>query len=253
MGGRFASLRYAASPHRRGGYHRRWAPAALRSRPPIMRFEPAIFPHNQVRYAMKNRGSTAAPIGGGLFCVHPTAGAAEFGTKVFGRGGQVIRMRLLATAFLINGDSLLLMRRSSNARLFAGKWAPIGGHLEAYEMNDPQEACLREIGEETGLADSDLVDLSLKYVVHRRRRDEIRVQYVHFGYTSKRDVGGSEEGELHWVGLDSALDLDMSATTRFTLEHYMKIGSHSDCIYVGAVDAKAAEPVISWAALRDWE
>jgi hypothetical protein len=38
--------------------------ASLRSRPPIMRFEPAIFPHNQVRYAMKNRDSTAAPLGG---------------------------------------------------------------------------------------------------------------------------------------------------------------------------------------------
>jgi len=138
-------------------------------------------------------------------------------------------------------------------RLFPRKWAPIGGHLEMSEMNDPRAACIREISEETGLAGGDLADLSLRYVVHRRRNNEIRTQYIYFGSTNKRDVGRTEEGELHWVQLDSALDLDMSATTRFTLEHYIGLGSQTNYIYVGTVDARDGKPVICWAVLRDWE
>jgi 8-oxo-dGTP diphosphatase len=173
----------------------------------------------------------------------------EFGS----RKGIVIRTRLLATAFLINGDRLLLMRRSPNMRLLPGRWAPIGGHLEADEINDPQAACMREICEETGLTDSHIVDLSLRYVVHRRRDNEIRTQYMYFGFTSKESVGRTEEGELCWVQLDRALDLDVSATTRFTLEHYTRLGSQTDCVYVGTVDVHNGKPVISWAVLRDWE
>ena len=162
------------------------------------------------------------------------------------RKGIVIRTRLLATAFLINGDRLLLMRRSPNMRLLPGRWAPIGGHLEADEINDPQAACMREICEETGLADSHLVDLSLRYVVHRRRDNEIRTQYMYFGFTSKESVGRTEEGELCWVQLDRALDLDVSATTQFTLEHYTRLGSQTDCVYVGTVDVHNGKPVIRW-------
>jgi hypothetical protein len=58
---------------------------------------------------------------------------------------------------------------------------------------------------------------------------------------------------LHWVDLDNTLDLDMSATTRLTLEHYMRLGSQTDCVYVGSVDARDGKPIISWAVLRDWE
>lgn len=165
----------------------------------------------------------------------------------------MIRVRLLATAFLINGSSLLLMRRSPNARLFPGRWAPIGGHLEPNEMSDPQAACMREIGEETGLAEGDLNDLSLRYIMDRRRKDEIRTQYIYFGFTETRDVGRTEEGELQWVQLDSALDLDVSATTRFTLEHYVGLGSQTNNVYVGTLDAHDGKPVINWATLRDWE
>lgn len=138
-------------------------------------------------------------------------------------------------------------------KLFPGRWAPIGGHLEADEINDPKVACVREIFEETGLADSHVIDLSLRYIVHRRRDNEIRTQYVYFGSSSQEDVGDTEEGELCWVPLDRVLDLDVSATTRFTLGHYMRLGSKTDCVYVGTVDAHNGKPVISWAALRDWE
>jgi 8-oxo-dGTP diphosphatase len=145
------------------------------------------------------------------------------------------------------------MRRSPNARLFPGKWAPIGGHLEAEEINDPQAACLREIREETGLTDRHLINLSLRYIVHRRRDNEIRTQYVYFGSATEERVGRTDEGELCWVPFDRITDLDVSDTTRFTLEHYTARGSQTDCVYVGAVGVHDGKPVISWTVLRDWE
>ncbi|MBN1877040.1 MAG: NUDIX domain-containing protein [Anaerolineae bacterium] len=165
----------------------------------------------------------------------------------------MIRTRLLAVAFLINDNRLLLMKRSPRAKLFPGRWAPIGGHLEADEMNNPRAACLREIHEETGLTDNHLVDLSLRYIVHRRRAYEIRTQYMYFGFTNEDRVGQTDEGELHWVPFDQIMDLDVSATTRFALEYYTQVGSQTACVYVGTVDARDGKPVINWGVLRDWE
>jgi len=160
---------------------------------------------------------------------------------------------LLTVAFLTHGSHLLLIRRSPNARMFPDTWAPVGGHLEDQEIDTPRAACLREIREETGLTDEHLVDLSLRYVVHRRSRDEIRTQYVYFGSTSRSDVHRTEEGELCWIPLDDVPALNVSATTRFTLEHYLRAGSRTDCVYVGTMDALEGEPAVRWAELRDWE
>jgi 8-oxo-dGTP diphosphatase len=159
----------------------------------------------------------------------------------------------MATAFLMNGDRLLMIKRSPNASLFPDRWTPIGGHLEAAELNDPHAACLREIREETGLREEHLVKLALRYVVHRRKDDEIRTQYVYFSVATKECVSKTDEGELSWIQFDRVLDLDISATTRFTLEHYKDIGSQSECVYVGAVDDRDGKPIINWAVLRDWE
>ena len=165
----------------------------------------------------------------------------------------MLRTRLLATAFLINEDRLLMMKRSPHSRFLPGKWAPIGGHIETDEINDPRVACLREIHEETGLRVHHIVDFTLRYIIHRRRDHEIRTQYVYFGLTREENVGRTDEGELHWVPLDRVAELDVSATTRFALEHYTQTGSQSADVYVGTVDAHEGQPAITWARLRDWE
>jgi len=89
--------------------------------------------------------------------------------------------------------------------------------------------------------------------MHRRRDDEIRIQYMYFGCTTAARVCSTDEGELCWMPFDTAAELDVSATTRFALDHYVRIGSRSDTVYVGAVDAQDGEPAITWARLRDPE
>lgn len=165
----------------------------------------------------------------------------------------MIYIRLLATAFRFNNNDLLLMQRSSSAKLLPGIWAPIGGHIEAGEFCMPQVACEREIFEETGLSARHIDDLSLRYIVHRIRQSEIRIQYCYFGLTTKRELGTTDEGELYWVSLEDVSTLTVSATTRFTVEHYSKIGSHTNDIYVGSVSAQEGNPTMIWSPLSDWE
>lgn len=165
----------------------------------------------------------------------------------------VISTRLLATAFLFNDNDLLLMQRSSQAKFLPGLWAPVGGHIEAGEFCTPQVACEREISEETGLSAQDICNLSLRYIVHRIHQGEIRVQYCYFGTTTKRDLGTTDEGELHWMPFENVSTLSVSATTRFTLEHYAKIGSQTNVIYVGSVSAPEGKPAMLWSPLSDWE
>ncbi len=165
----------------------------------------------------------------------------------------MIHTRLLATAFLFNINDLLLMRRSMSAKFMPGMWAPVGGHIEADEFCTPQVACEREIFEETGLSASDICNLSLRYIVHRIRQSEIRIQYSYFGSAMKRELGTTDEGELHWVPLADVSSLAISVTTRLTLEHYAKIGSQTDVIYIGSVTAQEGNPAMIWSPLSDWE
>ncbi len=165
----------------------------------------------------------------------------------------MICTRLLSTAFLFNGNDLLLMRRSSRAKFLPGMWAPVGGHIEASEFCTPQVACEREIFEETGLSAQDLCGLALRYIVHRIRQSEIRIQYCYFGSTTTRQVGTTDEGDLHWIPLENVTTLTISATTRFTVEHYAKIGSQTNAIYIGSVSAQDRNPTMFWSPLNDWE
>ena len=164
----------------------------------------------------------------------------------------MIQFRMLAVAFLFESNSVLLMERSPQASLFPGQWAPIGGHLEVSEMATPHDACLREISEETGLSPKDVDDLSLRYVMHRMRDDEIRTQYVYFGQARTRHIQGNDEGKLYWVPLTNVLDLDMSATTRFLFQHYMEIGKHLKSPFIGALDGSSGGPMVNWIPISDW-
>jgi 8-oxo-dGTP diphosphatase len=145
------------------------------------------------------------------------------------------------------------MRRSSHAKFLPGLWAPVGGHIEANEFCTPQVACEREIFEETGLSARDLCNLALRYIVHRIRQSEIRVQYCYFGSTTKRQLGTTDEGDLDWIPLEDVATLAISATTRFTVEHYAKIGSQTNVIYIGSVGAQDGNPTVFWSPLSDWE
>lgn len=145
-----------------------------------------------------------------------------------------MRTRLMVSVYLQNNGHVLLMRRALSRRLSPGMWAPIGGHIEPDELTDPTSACLREVAEETGISESAISHLSLRYLVNRLSKDEIRTQYVFFGRTTQRTVVSNGEGELHWVAMDRLGDLTpITTTARLTLDHYKTTGRSTNEIYVG--------------------
>ncbi|MHB8945093.1 MAG: NUDIX domain-containing protein [Bacillota bacterium] len=147
----------------------------------------------------------------------------------------MIRLRPSATAFLMNSGDVLLMKRSITREFAPGIWAGVGGHLEPDEINDPQVACRREILEETGLDEEHVTNLRLKSIILRRSQDEIRVQYVFFGDSSRRDVVDTDEGELHWISQNELLNRELSFTTRAALRNFLESGGQTDTILVGTV------------------
>ncbi|MBZ0291862.1 MAG: NUDIX domain-containing protein [Anaerolineae bacterium] len=52
--------------------------------------------------------------------------------------------------FVVNGDDILLMKRSPHKRVFPNRYNGLGGHIERDE--DPLTSARREILEEAGIA-----------------------------------------------------------------------------------------------------
>lgn len=165
----------------------------------------------------------------------------------------MIKLRTMAAAFLMNDGEFLIMKRSASRVLSPGLWAGVGGHLEPAELNDPRAACLREVLEETGIAEKDIANLSLRYITVRRREDEIRIQFIFFGDALVREVIQTREGELHWIHERDLLDRELSFATRAFLKHFLESDRKSDTVLVGTISAENGRPVIHWDPLQDWE
>lgn len=165
-----------------------------------------------------------------------------------------MRLRLLATALLSNGDDLLLLHRGQDRKAFPGMWAEVGGHIEPDELGDVRGACLREIAEETGLAEKSIVDLRLRYLLLRRTPTEIVQHYVYVGRSLTRKLADCDEGTLHWVPRAVALDRPLHVVVRAALEHFLRVGDDGgDTIWVGATGVHDGAPVLRWTPLHDHE
>jgi 8-oxo-dGTP diphosphatase len=169
------------------------------------------------------------------------------------RRSTMIRLRTMATAFIFNKDKLLFMKRADHKKLMPRGWAPIGGHLEKEELNNPLKACLREIEEETGIKASDLNSIELKYITHRRRGDEIRIQYVFFAETDKKELKETIEGQLYWIDPTEVFELHASASIKYILEHYLSVGKNMQEVLIGTMGNDNGRPIINWGVLKDWE
>jgi len=172
----------------------------------------------------------------------------------FDEGGQALKFRHLATAFLCNGDKVLLLKRGEHRKMLPGIWSGVGGHFEEHEMDYPYDACYREIEEETGIARSDISSLRLQYILLRRYKDEeIRHNYMFFGETSRTDIVQTDEGELFWVPKNEWLDRQLSETFTLMLEHYLGREASDEAVYVGIADKVGGKLHMHWARCEDFE
>lgn len=162
------------------------------------------------------------------------------------------RIRIMTTAYLRHGDDMLLMQRSPKREFLPGIWSGVGGHVECCELGDIRTACLREVGEETGLGAADIDNLTLRYVLLRQRRDELRQQFIYFGTARIAETRPTHEGYLHWVPSGDVLTKPMTASNRMMLEHYFSKGLH-DLAMVGVLSDDRASARIRWSPVSDWE
>lgn len=164
-----------------------------------------------------------------------------------------MEVRQMSTAFLTNGNYVLLMKKQSSRLSGQPFWSGLGGHLEPEELNAPMKACYREVYEESGLTAEEIEGLELRYILLRLKEEEIRQQFVYFGETKTTDVIASEEGELHWIHKDAMNRLPMSRIIKFMLEHY-DANPDNSVITVGVISVDSSRnPVIQWSDLQDPE
>ena len=166
--------------------------------------------------------------------------------------GNLNQIRLMTTAYLCHGDHMLLMQRSAEREFLPSIWSGVGGHVEYPEHTDLRAACRREIGEETGFGDDDVTGLTLRYVLLRQRRDELRQQFVYFGTALTRQTRTTAEGVLHWIPCLDVLRHPMSESNRLMLGHYLTEGD-PHAVMVGVLSGDTGSPRIQWAPVSDWE
>ena len=107
--------------------------------------------------------------------------------------------------FVLNGDDVLLMKRSPNRRVFPNQYNGVGGHIERDE--DPLTSARREIREETGL---DVTSLRLRAIYNIDAGETTGILlFVFTGQTQMRDVLANDEGTLHWIDRSEVMQLDL--------------------------------------------
>lgn len=165
-----------------------------------------------------------------------------------------MNIRVISGAFIINENEILMMNRSKKKKIAPGVWGGVGGHLEPNELNDPKAACIRELLEETGIEESQLEKLDLRYIIFRKNSHEITQIYYYIGYSkTKCFEDRTEEGKLHWVSRFEVLERPLSFEIRSILEHYLEKGQNNDEILVGTIGLTENKPKVHWHELSEWE
>lgn len=150
------------------------------------------------------------------------------------------KLRNMASVYITNDDKMLLLYRQGG-RVVNDVWiGSAGGHFEEFELNDARACVLRELEEELGLGACDIHDLSLRYVTLRRSKGEIRQNYYFFAALNQGvdDNFVSNEGISRWFDFSELSALEMAYTSKFVIEHYLKIGRKTNEIYVGVADGE---------------
>ncbi|WP_258530421.1 NUDIX domain-containing protein [Paenibacillus taichungensis] len=164
-----------------------------------------------------------------------------------------MEIRQMATAFLSNGNDMLMMKKAGSRMFDFEFWGGIGGHLEHGELNSPMTASYREIEEETGFKPEDVNHFRLRYILLELNGGEVRQQFVYFGETTHRAFIPSDEGDLFWIPKDELLDLHTSILIEAAMRHFLQ-NQETDEIWIGNVlngEGAAARPRVEWSIMQD--
>lgn len=145
-----------------------------------------------------------------------------------------VRFRNMTAVYLRREGQILMLHRTGSKVIEPSWTGAAGGHFEPSELNDPQACVLRELREETGLTETDIENLALRYITMRRVGNEIRVNHYFFADLKKR-IGTlhSNEGTLEWFAPEQIPNLKMPLSAGYMMEHYLSVGHATDDLYCG--------------------
>ena len=155
------------------------------------------------------------------------------------------RLRNMTAAYISRrgerGMEMLLLYRVGS-RVVAPSWCGVGGHFEMDELNDARACVLREIREETGLEESGLSGMRMRYACMRLKKGEVRQNYYFFAELAPdaKPPQQSSEGRLEWVSYDRLPALEMPFTAREVILHYLHTGRYTDELYACATTEQGA-------------
>ncbi len=144
-----------------------------------------------------------------------------------------MKLRNMTSVYFVGDQGILCLYRIGSRVANQKFVGAAGGHFEKDELNDPRSCVLREMEEELGLGESDVEDLTLRYITHRLKDGEIRQNYYFFGRLKGERPLSSTEGNLQWIGYDEFDDLPMPVSAKHMMLHYLKTGRFDDLIYAG--------------------
>ena len=142
----------------------------------------------------------------------------------------------MTSVYLTNDTSILCLYRMGSRVANNQYIGSAGGHFEKSELNDPKKCVLREMEEELGLTEDDILDLRLRYITHRLKNGEIRQNYYYFARLKEEKLLQSTEGILRWVPYGDIPALEMPVSAKHMILHYLARGRFDDALYVGITE-----------------
>jgi len=127
----------------------------------------------------------------------------------------------VVTCFLENGGKILIMKRSQRVGTYKGKWGAVAGYVE--ENETPEQTARKEILEETGIKDVELVKQAESYEFYDKNFDVVWVIHP-FRFRTKEKVVKIdwEHEEAKWIDPE---DLVKFETVPHLVESWKKVAT----------------------------
>jgi len=132
---------------------------------------------------------------------------------------------------LADGWQVLALQRGTNTRC-PSAWEPVHGHIEPGE--EPEDAAVREVREETGLDVERLYVVRVQpFYLRKIRTVELAIVFAAFVAETGEVVTGSEHQRAEWLSVDEALLQFAFPAERASLREIVELLSTGDA---GPVD-----------------
>ena len=154
------------------------------------------------------------------------------------------KLRNMTSVYLVDDAGVLCLYRIGS-RVANNKYVgSAGGHFEQDELNDAKKCVLREMEEELGLKEEDVVGLRLRYITYRLTGGEIRQNYYFFGRLKESKELSSTEGTLRWVPYEEIPTLEMPVSAKHMILHYVNIGRFTEELYAGITEEEETKFIV---------